>query len=327
MLKDGKDAVVMALLTMANREMLHRDAQCAADVKQMEEFGRFPTEFKIFGTTSWDEKGKIYYYATEDEDKLYAYMQQKQFSGVYFTPISSYMHYTKVFSEKKEEFLYNTKYMLLKKMKQYYEPEYFSLMQSFFEESPNNESDPILEQNREKIEGYFDDAALQIFQGLLELAYESKTIKQSGYNQFKEWHDNVRHQMEEEPIGDGIFERTFYGFAYYTNMGMVKTFIDARKQSVVHKRDTLLLNGMMVGSILQKKYYFKELSQINFMKEQYRQWLIAVQNEQYFQSIRQIKSQPGVITRSDMERVKNSLVKNQEAYKAVCYYDVRWNKR
>lgn len=312
---------------MANRAMLHRDAQCAADVGKMEEFGRFPTEFQVYGTAYQEKNGEIYYRATEHEEKLYDYMQKKKHEGLYFTPIVSYRHYTKVFSEQKERMFYDTKYALIKQMKQQYENGYFTLMRPFFSEPANDASAEILEEYRYNIEGYFDDAALQNFHGLLELAYESKTIKQSGYNQFKEWHDNVRHQMEEEPIGDGIFERTFYGFAYYTNMGMVKTFIDARKQSVVHKRDTLLLNGMMVGSILQKKYYFKELSQINFMKEQYRQWLIAVQNEQYFQSIRQIKSQPGVITRSDMERVKNSLVKNQEAYKAVCYYDIRWNKR
>lgn len=317
----------MALLTMANRAMLHRDAQCAADVGKMEEFGRFPTEFQVYGTAYQEKNGEIYYRATEHEEKLYDYMQKKKHEGLYFTPIVSYRHYTKVFSEQKEQMFYDTKYALIKQMKQQYENGYFTLMQPFFSEPANDASAEILEEYRYNIDGYFDDAMLQIFQGLLELAYESKTIKQSGYNQLKEWHDNVRHQMGEEPIGDGIFERIFYGFAYYTNMGIVKTFIDARKQSVVHKRDTLLLNGMMVGSILQKKYYFKELSQISFIKEQYRQWLIAVQNEQYFQSIRQIKSQPGVITRSDMERVKNSLVKNQEAYKAVCYYDIRWNKQ
>ena len=65
----------MALLTKASREMLHRDAQCAADVGRMEEFGRFPTEFKVYGTASWEENGKIYYRATTDEEKLYDYIQ------------------------------------------------------------------------------------------------------------------------------------------------------------------------------------------------------------------------------------------------------------
>ncbi len=316
----------MALLTMANREMLHRDAQCAADVGKMEAFGRFPTEFQVYGTAYQNADGEIYYRATEHEEKLYAYMQHKKYEGIYFTPIMSYRHYTKIFSEQKEQMLYDTKYTLLKEMKQQYEYGYFTLMQPFFSEPANDASAEILDQYRNEIEGYFDNTMLQNFEGFLEVAYESKTLKQTSYQKFKTWYETVCSQMSDEPIIDGTYKRTFYGFVYKMPDGTKKIFTDAGKQNAINKRNALLLKGYIVASIIQKSYCFQELQEIQFVREQCRQWIGAVQNEVYFQRLEKIRMRKGVIPSVALQQIKKQLMQYPEAYRSVCYYDVRWNK-
>ena len=316
----------MALLTMANRAMLHRDAQCAADVGKMEEFGRFPTEFQVYGTAYQEKNGEIYYRATEHEEKLYDYMQKKKYEGLYFTPIVSYRHYTKVFSEQKEQMFYDTKYALIKQMKQQYENGYFTLMQPFFSEPANDASAEILEEYRYNIEGYFDNTMLQNFKGFLEVAYESKTLRLSTYQKLKTWYDDICAQMENEPVKNEVYERTFYGFAYKMPDGTKKVFVDAGKQNAINKRDVMLLKGCSTAPIIQRSYCFQELQQIQALRESYRQWVKVVQNEAYFQQLEKIKMQRGVISGELLQQVKEQLKEYPEAYRSACYYDIRWNK-
>ncbi len=316
----------MALLTKASREMLHRDAQCAADVGRMEEFGRFPTEFKVYGTASWEENGKIYYRATTDEEKLYDYIQQKKSQGIYFTPIVSHVRYLKVFAEMKEQTLYDTKYFLLQQMKQQYEGLYFELMEPLFVTPPNNQSCPFLEQYRDCIDGYFDDAGLQIFRGLLEMAYDAKILKPETYTQFSIWHDQIRHQMADEAVAEDRYKRTFYGFKYKTKDGIEKLFADARRMTAVNKREILLLNGCLTGSILKKSYWFSNLEQINAIKNQYKQWLSEVQNETYFHLLETLKKQKGVITQQQINELEKRMKAYPTAYHGFYHYAVRWNR-
>lgn len=317
----------MALLTAANREMLHRDAQCAADVGKMEEFGRFPTEFRVYGTANQEKDGTIYYRATTDEEKLYEYIQRKKFEGIYFTPIVSCTRYEKVFAEMKEQVLYDTKYFLLKQMKQQYEDLYFELMEPLFLVPPNDESVALLEQYAERIDGYFDDAQLQCFKGLLEIAYDAKILKRKTYLLFKTWHDQIRSQMADAPVTEDIYKRTFYGFKYKKQDGTEKIFADARRMTAVNKRETLLLNGCLAGSILEKTYCFPDLEQINSAKDQYRQWLSEIQNEQYFSLLEALKRQKGVISQQKIYDLGKKLEKYPEAYRGLCYYAVRWNRQ
>lgn len=317
----------MALLTMANRAMLHRDAQCAADVGRMEEFGRFPTEFQVYGTAYPDKNGEIYYRATAHEEKLYAYMQQKKFAGTYFTPVMSYRQYVKVLAEQKDQMLYDIKYTLLQQMKQQYEGTYFQLMKPFFLEAANDASAEILEEYRNKIDGYFDTAMLQSFRGFLEVAYESKTLQQTSYDIFRAWYDDICCQMYDEPVAEGLYERTFYGFVYEMPNGIRKVFLDASRQNTTSKRDALLLKGYQTATVLQRTYCFQELQELQTVREQCKQWVLTIQNEAYFQCLKNIKMQQGVISANALEKVKTQLKAYPEAYRGVCYYDVRWNKQ
>ena len=65
----------------------NRDVRCAADVGRMAELGRFATEIVVYGTAVQEMDGRIFYRATEHEEKLYQHIQLQRVQEEYYTPI------------------------------------------------------------------------------------------------------------------------------------------------------------------------------------------------------------------------------------------------
>ena len=103
---------------MGNESYENRDMRCAADVGRMAELGRFDVQFDVYGSAVQESEGKIYYWATSKEDKLYDCIQQKRLEEKYFTPIVCQSRRTKVPAGMKEQLLQETKYALLRQLRQ-----------------------------------------------------------------------------------------------------------------------------------------------------------------------------------------------------------------
>lgn len=317
----------MALLTADNLRRLHRDAQCAADVKQMEELGKFPVEFRVYGTASQARDGEILYRAGENEDKLYDYMQEARLRDVMFTPILTDVVYEKVSSDQQAQKMYETKYGLIKKMKLHYEGcNFFDLMKPLFDTSSNNNGYEVIEAFQKEIDGYFEDAFMQLFIGMVDMAFDAKILTIESYRYFKAWYDDVYRQMEDMPVVEELYKRTFYGFVYHNNSGAPKVFCDARRMTVVHKREELILKGYLVGSIVKKRYSFSEMSALSGARNAFRMWLLELEDSIYFDRLHVLKRQVGVIDEIKIQEVKDSVENDVDAYRAVCYYEKLWNK-
>ena len=65
----------------------NRDLQCANEVAEMARLGKFDTEFLIFGSAAQETNGKIYYYATTNQEKLYDCICKARSEERYFMPM------------------------------------------------------------------------------------------------------------------------------------------------------------------------------------------------------------------------------------------------
>ncbi|MDO4923083.1 MAG: hypothetical protein Q4E82_03555 [Peptococcaceae bacterium] len=65
----------------------NRDLQCANEVSEMARLGKFNIEFAVYGSAVQESDGKVYYYATENNDKLYREIVKADTEERYFMPV------------------------------------------------------------------------------------------------------------------------------------------------------------------------------------------------------------------------------------------------
>ena len=313
---------------MTNTLFENRDMRCAADVGRMAELGRFATEVTVYGSAVQTLHGQIIYRATEQEDALYHFIQRQRLEEAYYTPILSLRERDKIPFELREDYVLDKKYALMRQMQMIYEDSgYFAVMQPYFLREPNNQSFDALEAYRKEIEGYFDDTVLQLFWGLVGIAYESKVLSAEGLYQLKGWYKKVRKQMSDDPAVEDNIGRTFYGFGYLDVDGARKYIIDTQLMPIVYKRQEILIKGYCTGSILQKTCWFQQFNQMIAVRKSYLQWLADAQNDVYFARLQMIKALPGVITQNEAAETAEKIKKYAEAKKAAAYYFAMWNKK
>lgn len=305
---------------------VNRDARTAGDVATMAELGRFGDQFIVYGTAAKMPNGKICYRVTSDEKKLYAYISEKRTEEIFCTPIVSFQKRTQIPAGMEEYLLLASKYTLMSEMKKSYESvDYFALMEPFFLTEPNNLSYPLLCDYKDKIDGNFEDSELQLYTGLVHMAFERKVLDLTHYKELMYWNQKTRLQMEDDPIVADNLGRTLYGFVYWNNGRPVAVF-DAQEVSVIRQRIEKQLQGYIVGPIIKKMYWFQQFHQFKTIRKQHNDWLLKNQNEEFYHLVQEIIHLPGVIDSTLLNQAKTAVMHSEKALRAVNYYDKQWNK-
>ena len=306
---------------------LGRDVKCAGDVGRMATLGKFNVEFDAYGCTYWQE-GKQYYRVSSNGEAMFDFVAACGRKGIYPTPIKQYTYQTVVPVEMREKFSEQTKMKLARQMKETYRG-LFAVLQPLAETIANNESLPYLQQEAERLEGHFDDMALQRFAGTMQFAYDAKILTGAGLQQLQQWMERERKQMEDDPVVADRFERTFYGFAYIDGAGAVKYFLDAQKLMTQERRQKFALAGNFVCPMLQKKYWFGTVGQMGEVKAQFLRELKNLQDEAYIAYLQQLKQLPGVISDTAFAEAREALQETDsaEAVTVFDYYCRMWNRK
>ncbi|MBO5139794.1 MAG: hypothetical protein J6B76_03970 [Peptococcaceae bacterium] len=304
----------------------HRDMQCAGDVRKMAQLRRFEQEFPAYGTVQWENGKPLKYLATMQAEKLYRYRIEQEKLGKFFTPIDSFTKRTLVPAGMEENITQATKYVLLGQMKQNYcFSDFFEKMQPLFRTEPNDNAYPLLLEEQSRIDGYFDIRKLQLFEGLVMMAYQAKVLSRDHFHEFLKWSAWVRRQMDDNPVAGDKFKRTFYGYVYEQN-GKKAVIVDAKYDVVAQKREIMMINDLTVGPILEKTYFFAQFTMIKQLREDFKAWLM-IEIETYFDRFYSIKSLSGVISKESIERVKQAVQHSPKAIQAVQYYENIWNMK
>lgn len=302
----------------------HRDDQCAESVGQMAKLRRFEQEFIAYGTVEWQPNGEVQYISTTKPEKIFQYKEEKQKKGSIFLPLQSLSNRSLMPAGMEEILPMAAKHALLSKMKKDCEAtDCVEKLSPFFAQSPNDEAYLLLEQYRHQVDGYYDATKLEIFHGLVGMAYEAKILSLEKYLDFLKWESGVIHEMEDNPIHGNAFHRTMYGFAFFTG-NRTDCFCDANREFLLQKYEEKRELGLLVGPILSKTYYFAQLNQ---MKEVRKSFSAEVQNsaKEYVDLVKKIKSLPGVIEINKLQEIKKQFADNAYALRAVRFFETIWN--
>lgn len=304
----------------------NRDLQCANEVAEMARLGKFDTEFLIFGSAVQQLDGKIYYYATTNQEKLYDCIKKARREERYFMPIVRYMRRLQVPADLKEEWTAKMKLMLIQRMKQQYD-DYLPQITPFFLTDSNDAAAGLIADYQEMIDGYFDDVKLQLFWGLVEMCYDRKILSRASYQQFKAWHDKVRHQMSDDPTVADNITRNFYGFVYLDDQENRVAVFDAQEVDVAQKQRDKLMQGYIVAPIVKKQYAFRQFSEMSKVRQAYREWLLLVENDEYLALVEDLYAMSGVIDEKALQAMADAVQEQEYAAFATAYFKALWNKR
>lgn len=302
-----------------------RDINCALDVARMEKMGKFPVEMDVYGCT-YLENGELLYRVSNNEEKLYEYIQDSVYEGRYTTVMDHFMRSVIVESGEYEQTLEETKYALARQMRAQYQG-LFDVLQPLADLEPNNAAFPFLRQMAESIEGNFDEEELQLLEGSIKFAYRAKILTLDGYKQLLGWIEKQRLQMMDDPIVQDKFGRTFYGFGYLDGYNELRYECDAQKVNIYEKQQAYSMEGRLVMPIYWKSYWFASRSQLNGVKKIFRSELAKNQGESYLQFLKQLKSLPGVIPASRLNCAIQKMEQKgaTEAVAVLNYYKCLWN--
>lgn len=302
-----------------------RDLNCALDVNQMAELGKFPVDFNVYGC-AYIENGRLCYRVSSNKEKMYIYVNDAVYNNIYPTMVEYLMRSTCILSDQQEEIMEETKYLLVDRLRSQYK-KLFSVLQPFAEQKANNNSYVFLREMIETIDGNFDDGELQLLEGAMDFALRAKVLTKTGYQQLKDWVKSVRKQMIGDTVIQDTFGRTFYGFGYEQKKGVIKYCYNAQKAAVYEQQQNLCIEGKLVMPIYQRKYWFSNFNQLRDIKEQFLEELQQTQTMEYLQFLRQLKTLPGVISEESLQKGIEELINKGEndAVKALLYYKNQWN--
>lgn len=303
-----------------------RDMQASSAVAIMAQLGRFEAEFIVYGSAIQENDGKIYYYATTNQEKLYQCIKNARMEERYFMPIVQYVKRMKVPADLEDEWLAKTKLELIQEMKKQYES-FIIHMQPVFQRRPNNNAEGVLKDYQMAIDGYFDDTLLQLFWGLVEESYAGKILSREAFLDFKRWYDNVRHQMSDDPVFIDNITRDYYGFVYRDKNGKRETFLDAQKVNVLDAQNKKKIQGYVVAPIIKKQFSFKNFGEMPRIRQEFMHWLLETQSEDYMKTVELLKNMPGVIDETEFQDIKEMAGDCEYVLFAISYYKAVFNQK
>lgn len=287
-----------------------RDIQCGQSFAKLYELGCFDEEFIVYGC-GYYQGGEITYLVSDNGDKLYRFRNEALQSHIYTTPVIMKLASCQVASGERENIHQNIKFKLAKELQSMYSRTYYETIKQLDSVANNQEAETFLEEERRRLEGYFDRSGVEMFQGLYQMAYECKRISEGAYQAFAAWVKYAKKQMENDILVKDKLQRVFHGFGYEIN-GVIKYFADAQAMNVYKKKEELLLKGAVVTPIISKEYWFPSVNQLASIRTQFMAYLKACVDNGYMEKTKIIISYESPFDKCVLETLPFNVLSDTE---------------
>ena len=183
-----------------------------------------------------------------------------------------------------------------------------------------------VEPNREQPRKFFDEDALQLFEGAVEYAYDGKILTYAEYEINKAWLKLERAFLAERTRPASNFRRRVTGFAYEKD-GKIKYYSNAVEARTMEKRKELLCQGVFVTPVFEKEYYFTFFSELPKKLKEYDEHIKDRMDENYLQLIRDLQSMKPEINTDKVAALEAETKEKwgRGANETVKYYKTLWH--
>ena len=287
--------------------------------------GWFDKEFNFFGTTYFDQKEK-YYLISSNPTQIYDYAYQSMCKGVYCTPVDVLVKKMSVPAGTEEQVARQIKIALGKQMQKKYSVALLKEFGESFGEIMNDTAKIELEIWQEKLDGLFDREKVQLFEALVDHAFNAKVLKRETYNNFRRWIIDVYADMEDDLVVKDTFHRELHCLSYFEN-GKQHMVINAQKDRLYVKERELMQKGIKASPIVGKTYWYNHEYRLTDVRKEYEEYLKGELMEIFFKTAERINNLPSAISEEYFQQVSESwLEKYGEGIKEYLeYYHMRWH--
>ena len=305
-----------------------RDLTCIHSVSHMAEYGKYEEEFIVYGC-SYMEHGKIVYRISPQYDEIARFHKQAVQNNCYPSPIEIVKKRSIVQTGQHEQLLYETELALAQRLKQQYSRPFFDGIATCTQCVSTDDARALFDRLRFQMNGIFSADFLQLFEGLVDLAYRAKTLTNDGLQEIQQWIRKVKMQMEYDIVAKKPFVRTFYGICYIDSNGKYQYKTNAQEDIVLEEQRKLKQKQLAVTPIFQKTYWYDYGVEPKTIREQFKQELIGYYDDVYWQHWREIRALKPVIAKEQYDAMLGNLEQPEakDAKVAMLEYGYDWNIR
>ena len=303
-----------------------RDVRLAQEFAQMAAQGYIDQEFTMYGCAYWVNNERRYMISGRGE-KIYDFIAHSSLKERIPTPIMTLTQVCPVPLGQQENIAQAVKRQLAKQLQESYPVGFFQQLQQLALAPSNDQAKGLLTPVQRALRGVFSEEKLGLFEGLMELAYEGKTLTKSSYEQFCGWIQEERANMEEDTMVKDRFEARFYGFAYEDQNGHINYVSNACKENVYRKKNHLGCTGLLMTPIFVKTYGYNYTYRLADALQDYKRYLKDIFNGEYMAMVKGINHLP---TALDVRGFQEQLTHCYQQYgmlagQAMAIYGRRWH--
>lgn len=300
---------------------MFRDLRVAETVGQKLEMGWLEIEFTVYGTT-YLKNGEMNYKISSEAGKIYQFMENALTEDIYCSNIHEFTHMCHVPIGMNEDVLMEVKKILAVKMYKTYPKELFTLLEKIAHHIQNDDAYPLLLEEKDKVEGTFDEHKLKDFRTLIKHCYSLKRLNKEHYKELLTWLDKEEDCMQDSFITKDIFEKTFYGVAYPI-VENYKYLDDSVLEYTYRKKYELEQNGIWTSPIFEETLWHNYQYALKDCRKTYDTMFKSTMNKELLQKLGTLFEKPLVITSEDI--LQKLIGFSPEAERTLHRYLNKWH--
>lgn len=304
-----------------------KDVSSAQMIHTLMEMNCFAQECSVYGYMWRDRTGCIKYTTSDDEAVIQHSFEQKVLGNCEMSPIKNWTSREIIKEETREDLWLYLKLVLCDKLRAAYNQAYFDILHDLCRVDPDDQAWEILHPWMEEIDGYYDEASLQLFEGAVNAAAVSKHLTCETYGMIKKWLQKTRSQITHGMQVKDNFERTFCGFAYESSRGNYALFCNANPRAVSDWCKEMEQQGIFHTPLYTKQYWYHAANELKDVRSRFQAEMKRLMDNKYFARIDALRS---LEHEALAERWESALIEAQtqcseEAANGLLYWGYRWN--
>lgn len=294
------------------------DSLCAAMVDLLMQLGYYNEEFVFFGFAYLESRTRKYY-VTADGNKAYSYNKKCIENGCSVTPVEKYFKWCKIEPGQRNKIKQQSKIEFASRLQTQYSKDFLEILEEVFNENANNTALPIIEQLKHELNGSFDDDGLNLFKGIVDMAYDAKRIRLMEYMKYKSWIDlQLTLNLPEKQAGSQ--KKVFTGFMYLNENHEKKYYFNAVPFLTQERKSELKRKGQFTFPIFQKDYYCKDLNAIYTAQHAFEECLKNRCNDNYIGIVKAIMQKDTTVDKDYFAKKLQEMPNMTAAEKEVMNY-------
>lgn len=282
-----------------NLLQMSRDIMVAEEVAKKAALGWLDVEFTMYGCAYLDrETSCMYYKISANSTDIYDFIEESSRYDIYPSRVEHLTYKCPVPSGMQNIIAGDIKRELAKTLRDAYPKVFFEKLYRIADIVRNNRAAGLLWQEADRLEGLFEESALDEFEKQIHYAYGCLKLEQAEYKALLQWLEEERKSMEDSLVSKDVFEKTLYGFAYEES-NRLQYVSNAQRSHVYERMHELECAGKNTTPVYSRQYWYNYVYRLSDVLQEYKADLRKKCNHEYLDNVKLLREDMTVEARRE----------------------------